>query len=268
MKNKICKVLVGLLFMISFVDVKADENRVFIESEKNTISMNGQIELKIGFDDKAGSLIVEREMDPPYTIIKGKKHDYKMKDIYLLYDNRIFEIDLSKIKAENENYVFNNYYIEENNDDTIIRFSFDIKNLEDENKDEKLYDGKMDDILLSNIIVKQKNNSHMSFGQYNIIYDQLAYYQKVNPELMNQFAINTIKEDINNTPLENTNNNIENNNIDNNNNNNNNIVNYNSINIIISVLFSIIVILLIIVIVILLKYNKLNKQINNKDYNN
>ncbi len=208
MKNKIIKILFGLLFVIFNCNfVKADANVVMVDTNYNTAYRNDDLDMKIGFDYSWFEGIVLYDDDTNDGYAEGDRFQYKMNPFYISYDNTAMDIELQNMEIPNENYVLINYYEKTIEDKTILFFEFDIKEYFDQIINEEYdstYNGIIDDIILKNIKLKISPDAY--YGTYFIESGYGSYGDYENDE--NYFINNYPISIINNKKNEKTINNI------------------------------------------------------------
>ena len=163
--KKIIKLLFVFMLFYAF-EVKADYNAFLVDSEYTTVVSGDEFKLKAGFDTVWDE-----------SVVKDDNQNNELHDFYIAFDSRAFDVNLDNIKYENSNYETSEhtYYTEEQKGYMTVYTFYNIFAKELLDSEDNMYDGKIDNLVLSNILVKVKDDVT---GVYNIETGHSETYDK------------------------------------------------------------------------------------------
>ena len=159
MKKRIIKLLFVFLFMFA-INVKADYLGVGVTTDYTTVNKGDKINLSLGTDfiwDEALAMSNYDEDDDKYEYVKTEEGKYIAEPIFIVVDSDVFEIDISNNKVPNSNYSFADYKKSEEGDKTVYEFDLELNEIQ--SQDKKGYNGEVNNILVSNLILKVNANA-------------------------------------------------------------------------------------------------------------
>lgn len=156
MNKRLFKILFIFLLMFA-INVKADYMFTGIDVDYTTVYGGDKINFSLGNDyvwDKSIVISNYDEDTDEYEYVKTEEGKYIVEPIFIIVDNDAFEIDISNNKVVNSNYNFVDYKSTTDGNKNIYEFDFELNSLRDEDGNE--YDGKIDDILVKNLVLNVK----------------------------------------------------------------------------------------------------------------
>ena len=148
-----------IVMMCFAINVKADVSALGVIPNYTTVNKGDTITLSLGNDYLWDESMVVSDYDEEkdkYEYQMTAENNYMAIPMYIIVDSDVFELDISENKVPNSNYIFEDYKKTTNGDKTIYEFNFEFKSLKDE--EGNAYDGKIDNIFVSNLKLKVKEN--------------------------------------------------------------------------------------------------------------
>lgn len=149
-----------IVMMCFAINVKADVSALGVIPNYTTVNKGDTITLSLGNDYLWDESMVVSDYDEEkdkYEYQMTAENNYMAIPMYIIVDSDVFELDISENKVPNSNYIFEDYKKTTNGDKTIYEFNFEFKSLKDE--EGNAYDGKIDNIFVSNLKLKVKENA-------------------------------------------------------------------------------------------------------------
>ncbi len=166
MNKKVFKILFVFLLMFA-INVKADYTFSGVDIDYTSVYRGDKINFSLGNDYVWDHSIVISNYDEDedkYEYVKTEEGKYLAEPIFVIVDNDAFEIDITDNKVPNSNYIFADYKSTTDGNKNIYEFDFELNDLKEINENE--YDGKIDNILVKNLVLKVKDEAE--YGTYFI----------------------------------------------------------------------------------------------------
>lgn len=180
--KKLIKCLLFFVLIVGYVKVKADPPfTVGIDTDYTTVYPGDEINVSIGLDYAwdEGLKVYEKDKNTgEYHYLIGDNNYYLVRDIQLIFDKKIFSIDLSKMEIADDNFILRETDDFISDGRIVYQFSLYMKDIRDNEVDDDYLDGIINDVLLKNIILTVNKNAQPGAYHIEVAFSDESEYAK------------------------------------------------------------------------------------------